>query len=245
MVPLSRLADAVAALGEEPWFVGGLWETPALSQWGDWGVREVRVLASPTGTFGAYGECEREVVQDETNPSGVAFTSTRCLRDASCEPRHFVRDVSIEDAQRAFADPRAWGVSHVYLRATASAEARRCAGDFLGVRLQNLAPYLSSAGSVTNLHWDATPGILAQTSGEKDVSLFVGGAMPKPTARRDSPCFRRSGEAGRVCPAGAAHQLRLRSGWGLFIPSFWAHHVTSLSAEALGAVWRLPAGKGA
>jgi hypothetical protein len=198
------------------------------------------VLASPTGTFGAYGECEGEVLRDETQPSGLAFSSEQCRRDSTCRPMHFLGSASFEEAQRALDEPQSLGATHVYLRAAAAPEARRRAQAFLGAPLRNLAPYLSSAGSVTNLHWDAAPGILAQTSGEKDVALFVAGAMPSPHDAAGSPCLRRSREDGRRCPAGAAHRLRLGAGWGLFIPALWAHHVTSLSAQTLGAVWRFP-----
>lgn len=237
VVRASSVPWAVEAMGAVPWFVRGLWETPPLPQWPQWGVSAVRVLASPTGTFGAYADCESDGVPDPRKSSGISFTSQRCRRDEACEPKHYVKEATIDEAIQAFADPGSLGASHVYVRAVAGDEMRQRAGESVGSRLRNLAPYLSSAGSVTNLHWDAAAGILAQTEGEKDVSLFPAQTMPS-ESKRDSPCYRRSYESGRECPAGSTYRLRLLPGWGIFIPAFWAHHVVSLSPGTLGAVWR-------
>lgn len=237
IVPAIGVQAAVLLLGSEPWWVQGLWRTPDLPDWDSWDIDTVRILASPTGTFGSYGKCERDAAADSAEPWGVSFQSEHCRSDKACEPRHFVRDASISEAARVFADPASSGASHVYLRGIAGIETRRAAGKSLGVRLLNLSPYLSSAGAATNLHWDATAGILAQTEGEKDVALFSPGTMP--SEARDGPCHRRSYESGEICPAGALLKLRLTAGWGLFIPSKWGHHVKSLSPRTLGAVWRL------
>lgn len=224
-------------LREEPWLVVGLWSTPRLPQWGEWGVEYVRALASPTGVFGAYGDCEYESLADSQSPTGVAFQLARCRQDPICEPRHWVTKQSFETAAQVFAAPELLQATHVYLRGTAGRETRQLAAGAIGVPLKNLSPYLSSAGSATNLHFDGPPGILAQTEGEKDVSLFAPGTMPL-QAPKGSPCYRRSRHDGRECPDGAAYRVRLQPNWGVYIPALWAHHVTSLSAETLGAVWR-------
>lgn len=224
-------------LREEPWLVVGLWSTPRLPQWGEWGVEYVRALVSPTGVFGAYGDCEIESRADSQSPTGVAFQLARCRQDPICEPRHWVTKHSFETAAQVFAEPELLQATHVYLRGTAGRETRQLAAGAIGVSLKNLSPYLSSAGSATNLHFDGSPGILAQTEGEKDVSLFAPGTMPF-QAPKGSPCYRRSRHDGRECPDGAAYRIRLQPNWGVYIPAHWAHHVTSLSAETLGAVWR-------
>ena len=239
--PLAGLRAAVLDHPEEPWLVTDLPTTPPVRRWGEWGVNEVRVLFSPTGVFGSYADCEWDTAADDKQLTGVRFKSQHCQRDARCEARHFLSRMDLVAALQAFADPESHGGTHAYLRGSASdayrAEAEAAIG---GLKLRNLAPYLSSAGCVTNLHWDAAAGVLAQTRGEKDVSLFAPSEMPD-AAIRDSPCHRRSYQSGRACPEGATMQLRLFPGWGVYIPRHWAHHIVSLSAETLGAVWRLTA----
>ena len=213
-----------------PWLVAGLPETPELGAWGRWGVERVRALVSPTGVFGAYGACEDSVVWRD---GALAFEGA-CGADPLCRPAHAAQELSLEAAAELWARAEA----PVYLRAPASKEARlRVAGPLGLSGLLNLSAYQSARGCTTNLHWDSLPGVLAQTAGAKEVALFAPGTMPA-EAPAGSPCARRSYHASE-CPAGAAVRVRLPAGLGLYIPAFWAHHVTSLSPVTLGSVWRL------
>ena len=221
---LLRVADLRGARPERPALVQGLPPAPAAARWGDWGVREVALLLSPTGVFGSYGECEVR--------GGAAFEGP-CARDARCAPRHTRQQVPLAEALAAFA----CAGQHAYLRGAAPASFLAQLARALRLDLTNVAPYLSQAGCVTNLHWDGADGVLAQTRGEKLVALFAPGTMPRP-APESSPCFRRSYHDGQ-CPPGAALHVLLTPGRGLFIPGGWAHHVTSLSPRTLGCVWRL------
>ena len=242
VVAAPDLARAWRTSPRHPWFVTGLPPAPGLSDWPSWGASTVRVLASPTGVFGAYGDCELDAAQDddEQQATGVSFRSEHCRRDARCRPVHFTTTMSILAATQAFLRPSSiGGASHVYLRGVASDEIRGLAEERVGLPLSNLALYLSAAGSVTNLHWDSASGVLAQSRGEKDVALFAASSMPQ-EAGRSSPCFRRSYLSGSAAPQGSAFLLRLTPGWGLFVPALWAHHVSSRSPETLGTVWRFP-----
>ena len=229
-------AGLQARLGEAPCLVVGLPAVPPLAAWDSWDCSTVRVLLSPTGLFGHYGSCE----DDASMTAGVvSFTSPLCLGDALCHPQHVVRQgLSLAEAQALFEDPGSAGASHAYVRGSVAAPRRRALGAAAGLECRNVAPYLSSAGATTNLHWDGHPGILAQTAGHKRVALFAPGEMPA-AHRKGSPCFRRSREAGRECPPGAREHHLLGPGQGLFIPAGWAHHITSLDAVTLGCVWRM------
>lgn len=234
---LSRLSVVSAQDFEPraaPCLVRGLPPAPPLSDWRSlWGVEAVRVMFSPSGVFGAYGDC---VTQLDESEHGVRFAAAHCRLDPRCSPRHVEYGADSSKCEALFREH----AHRVYLRgtcspATTSAYSRR----HPGLRtLARLSPYLSAAGAVTNLHWDGAPGILAQTGGEKQVDLFEPDEMPRPAAA-SSPCARRSYLDGRQSPPGACLRMRLLPGWGLFIPARWGHHVTSLSPETLGAVWRL------
>jgi hypothetical protein len=209
-------AVPVRPLSSVPVLVAAPAPTPLPEHWRrSWGVSRVAVLRSLDGVFGAYGACE---------PWCSGGFRGACAADPLCRAAHWREYASPEAALLAFG-------AGVYLRGAASAAARR------RWRVRNLSAYLSSAGCVTNLHWDGAAGLLAQTRGRKLVRLFAPGTMPD-AAPRGSPCFRRSYQSGRACPAGACSELVLEEGSALLIPAGWAHHVTSLDDFTLGAVWR-------
>ncbi len=242
LVPCRAVREWRASHGGSPWLVQGLPRTPHLARWRRaWGVASVRLLCSPSGVFGAYGDCEDQVQQEEGERLG--FRTALCARDPLCRPLHVARAVSPEEAARWLALPpaeraAAGAARHLYARGAAGAGARRRLRRRTGwPDLATVSPYLSEAGCVTNLHLDKRPGVLAQTAGVKRVALFAPGTMPWP-APEDSPCARRSYQDTRVCAPGAALTLELRAGRGLYIPEGWAHHVESLSTPTLGAVWR-------
>ena len=232
VVPLRLATDFARTHGDAPFFVVGFPPTPPASEWSRWGVTQANVLRSPSGVFGAYGACEKDAVLSPEG--GVRFVSSRCRSDERCVPQHALFSSSLSDALDAFAAPKS---SFVYVRAQVPLEQLLVLEHEVDMALESVSLYLSSAGCVTNLHWDGHSGFLAQTRGEKEVQLFAPGRMPAP-APAGSPCSRRSYHCGRECPRGAFAKLRLQAGWALYIPTRWAHHVTSLSAESLGAVWR-------
>ena len=240
IVRAEDVRQARASHGDSPWLVIGLPETPDVGDWGEaWKVTDVNVLLSPSGVFGAYGGCERHT---ELSSSGVVgFSEQECRRDPRCLPAHASVRMPPPAAVRLFEDSaaRPAGARFVYLRGTAGEESRRAEEAKLGwLDLSNLSPYLSSSGCTTNLHWDGAPGILAQTAGSKDVTLFAPGAMPDAARDTVSPCYRRSYQQGAECPPGWSYRLLLAPGFGLYIPALWAHHVVSKAPRTLGAVWR-------
>ena len=240
-LPVVRACDVAEQrlrFPDQPWFVVDAPIVPDAHAWRLWGCEAVRVLLSPDGVFGAYGECDGDAEMDEESRR-IIFQSAHCQRDPACRPRHVARMLPLEAALRAFARPPERWASHVYLRSRASPERRRELAGAFGLRdVQNLSPYLSGRGATTGLHWDGHAGILSQAKGEKLVQLFAPGRMPGQRGDQLSPCYRRSAQSGAACPPDAAHRLLLTPGLSLHIPRGWAHHVTSRSAYTLGCVWR-------
>lgn len=234
-VDVGNLKLSLASNPSVPWFVVGMPATPLLADWAQWGVDEARVLLSPDGCFGAYDGCEGDSI---IRGGAVQFKSARCRRDPLCQPKHEMRaGLSLAEASRIFADPGAHGATHAYVRAAVPRSVRLRLAESVGAPFQNLGPYLSSHGATTNLHWDGSAGILAQTLGEKEVSLFEPGTMPG--AMPAGPCRRRSAMDGLACPPGALYTVVLPPGLALYIPPKWAHHIVSKAPYTLGAVWRL------
>ena len=246
-VPVRWLVKAIAEGADEPMMVSGMPATPPPEQWGlRWGCTHVRVLLTPDGLVGAYGNnCEPSITMGAAGK--LEFSDPQCRKAPQCTPRHTARTMPLDDALLAFAAPASvepWA-THAYVRGTCPADTvehqARLALEEDHARLRNLSPYLSSTGTTTNLHWDGNPGVLAQTGGSKLVHLYAPGTMPSPVEDRGSPCFRRSLLDGADPPEGAALQLLLREGDAVYIPAFWAHHILSLSPRTLGAVWRFHA----
>ena len=225
-----------------PFLVRGMTRTPPLERWrSEWGVTSVRVMLSPSGVFGAYGDCEARarlvLAGDEKR---VEFGHEECARaDPQCQPKHAVVSAPPEECKPLAARARSEGL-HVYLRAQTGTRTLNEMRERLSLpTLARVSPYLSSEGCVTNLHWDTQAGVLSQTAGAKIVSLFSQESMPSACPSTSSPCYRRSYEDGEVCPPGARFVLRLQPGQALYIPGGWAHHIVSAGPLTLGAVWRL------
>lgn len=234
-VSVAHFVDAAAVLRRAmPCLVRGFPVTPPLDAWAsELDVSSVAVLVSPHGVFGAYGSCDP--VAPPPPGSALSFAPGRCFdADAKCRPHHYrLEGRGLEEARRIFAEH-----SYVYIRGRVPAT--HCLYRSCPFAVSGITAFLSSVGCVTNLHWDGASGFLTQSIGRKRVLLWAPGRMPSP-ARSTGPCNRRSYVDGPVPPPGADLSLILEQGDALFIPRGWAHHVTSESAETLGAVWRCPA----
>ena len=120
------------------------------------------------------------------------------------------------------------------------------------------ALYLSNAGTVTNLHYDADDGLLHQLTGRKSVALWA----PKDAHHLrtcgdacGSICRRRSQWDGELPPMGGAaggwpgagvppYHVILEPGQTLFIPQGWLHYVTSLSTPTASYVFSVEPWRG-
>jgi len=111
-----------------------------------------------------------------------------------------------------------------------------------GFDVGTLGLWLGPRDTVTPLHWDLTPTILAQVYGTKRVTLIAPEYSDKLYANGgysevdpDRP------DALTSWPLLAhveLHVLTLRAGDAIFLPPRWWHHVRSLSASASVSIGR-------
>ena len=136
----------------------------------------------------------------------------------------------------------------------------RCLANQEQVRQARYSLYLSTSGTVTNLHFDKSDGLLHQLTGHKSVALWAPGDTERLRMCGDrcgAICCRRSFWDGELPPIGAVgeadgvftsawpppgvqtHHVIVEPGDTLFIPAGWPHYVTSLSATTASYVFAL------